>query len=130
MSSVIQGERFTGNATFQRSFADLTLVDCVFEDYTHQGASMTDVVFVGCSFKRVDFYWASMFRSRFVKCELEEVDFRGAALDETVFASCRFLRCDFGPDNLGAETDLVGVSFHRVEMIDCAGRSAPGESGI
>ena len=130
MPSVIQGERFTGNATFQRGFADLTLVDCVFEDYTHQGVSMNDAVFVGCSFKRVDFYWASLFRTRFVKCELEEVDFRGSAMSEAVFASCRLLRCDFGRDNLGSETDLAEVVFHRVEMIDCAGISASGESGI
>ena len=119
MPTVIQSQHFGGNDTFKRSFEEIVLVDCRFEDYVLEGANLTDAVFVGCSFKNVDFYWASVFRAKFIKCSLEEVSLRGASMDEVVFASCRLIRCNFSHDNLGGDTDLSPVTFHNSEQIDC-----------
>src|SRR3989339_2102322 len=119
MKKIFTNKRYSGNATFKRSFEDATFVNCRFEDYVAQGANLMDTIFVHCSFRNVDFYWASMFRAQFIKCDLEEVSLRGANMNEVLFGDCRLVRCDFSHDNLGGNTDISSVTFHNSQRVEC-----------
>lgn len=123
---VVQSEHFTGSETGSgRSFEERIVIDCVFEDYTNEGAMLSNSVFIGCAFKNVDFYWAHLFRTRFLNCEFDVVDLRGADLADAVFVDCRLFRCDFSNDNLGGDTSLTKTLFHESKQTDCRYSTEP-----